>query len=317
MLLAMLPRIAIGTGRHCMKCMSLLRLRGDRFVSTLPIPFLSTKRQSNLKWMRCLCRMSLVAIGYLTFASTLSAQHYYVSPNGNDNNAGTSTAHPWQTITRVNNFMFPEGSVVSFEGGQTFTGCLVFNSSNVPSSSVSTLFTVNSYGTGTATIASNCSGTSAAAITGDNVNGFTIDSLRIVNGGSTIYGVLLENQTSNAPTQNVVVKNSEITGFAPVTGSTNGGEIWIVGYAMNGNNGPLNNVQILNNTLHGASVTSGDGVGIGGYGYGENITNVLVQGNTIYNLGMPATITGAGILADGWKRRTPFNTTSFTILGRM
>jgi len=52
-------------------------------------------------------------------------------------------------------------------------------------------FTVNSYGTGTATIDSTCSGTSAAAITGDNVNGFTIDGLRIVNGGSTIYGVLL------------------------------------------------------------------------------------------------------------------------------
>jgi hypothetical protein len=248
--------------------------------------------------------MSLVGIIFLTFASTLRAQHYYVSPNGNDNNAGTSTAYPWQTLARVNNFMFPEGSVVSFEGGQTFAGCLVFNTNNVPSSSVSTTFTVNSYGTGMATISSSCSGTNAAAITGDNVNGFTIDGLRIANGGSTIYGVLLENQTSNSPTQNIVVKNSEITGFAPVTGSPNGGEIWIVGYAMNGNNGPLNNVQILNNTLHGASVTSGDGPGIGGYGYGENITNVLVQGNTVYNLGMPVTITGAGILADGWSQAT-------------
>lgn len=287
-----------------MKCMSVLRQLGDRFVSMLLIPFLSTKRQSRLKPMRWLCRMSMAAIGSLTFAASLSAQHYYVSPSGNDSNAGTSTAAPWQTITKINNFIFPADSMVSFEGGQTFTGCLVFNSSNVPVSSSSTLFTVNSYGTGAATISSNCSGTSAAAITGDNVSGFMIDGLHIVNGGSTIYGVLLENQTSNSPTQNLIVKNSEITGFAPVTGSTNGGEIWIVGYAMNGNNGPLDNVQILNNTLHGATVASGDGVGIGGYGYGENITNVLVQGNTIYNLGMPATITGAGILADGWSQGT-------------
>jgi hypothetical protein len=287
-----------------MKHMSLRRLRGGQFVSTLPTTLLPWRRQSNSKWTRCLWRIGMVAVGFLTLSSTLVAQRYYISPDGNDNNSGTSTSSPWQTIARINNFIFPEGSVVSFQAGQTFTGCLVFNIGNVPSSSASMPFTVNSYGTGTATIVSNCSGTSAAAITGDNVHGFTIDGLRIVNGGSTIYGVLLENQASNTPTQNLVVKNSEITGFAPVTGAPNGGEIWIVGYAMNGNNGPLNNVQILNNTLHGATITSGDGVGVGGYGYGENITNVLVQGNTIYNLGLPISSTGAGILANGWSQGT-------------
>jgi hypothetical protein len=45
-------------------------------------------------------------------------------------------------------------------------------------------------------------------------------------------------------------------------------------------------------------------VGVGGYGHGQNITNVLVQGNSIYNLGMPASATGAGIVADGWKTGT-------------
>lgn len=248
--------------------------------------------------------MTLITAALLVFASSLSAQQYYVSPNGNDNNPGNSTAYPWQTIAKVNSFIFPAGSTVSFEGGQTFTGCLIFNTTNVPSSSPSTPFTVNSYGTGAATISSNCSGTTGAAITADNVSGFTLNGVRLVNGGSTIYGVLLENQTSNSPTQNIVIKNSEITGFAPVSGSSNGGEIYIIGYAMNGNNGPLNNVQILNNTLHGASVTSGDGAGIGGYGYGKNITNVLVQGNSIYNLGMPAATAGAGILADGWSQGT-------------
>jgi hypothetical protein len=286
-----------------MKCVSLRWLRGVQSLCMPRTVLFSGRRQSRSKWMHGLWRISAVVAVRLILVSTLVAQHYYVSPNGNDNNPGTSTSSPWQTISRVNNFTFPEGSVVSFEGGQSFTGCLVFNTENVPSSSASIPFTVNSYNTGTATIASNCSGTSAA-ITGDNVNGFTIDGLRIVNGGSTIYGVLLENQTSNTPTQNMVVKNSEITGFAPVTGSPNGGEIWIIGYAMNSNNGPLNNVRILNNTLHGATVTSGDGAGVGGYGYGENITNVLVQGNTIYNLGMPASSTAAGILANGWNQGT-------------
>lgn len=171
--------------RHCMKCMSLRRLRGGQFVSTTPTTSLPGRRQPNSKWTSCLWRISAVAVGILTLSSTLVAQHYYVSPNGNDNNSGTSTSSPWQTIARINNFTFPEGSVISFQAGQTFTGCLVFNINNVPSSSASMPFTVNSYGTGTATIVSNCSGMGAAAITGDNVHGFTIDGLRIVNGGST------------------------------------------------------------------------------------------------------------------------------------
>src|SRR6266567_5218130 len=281
-----------------MKCVS------NPFAARLCATALLSGRRQRSSTMSCLWQICLMVASTLSLASTLEAQHYYVSPNGDDNNAGTSAAYPWQTIAKVNNFTFPQGSAVSFEGGQTFTGCLVFNTANVPSSSSTTPFTVNSYGTGAATISSNCSGTSAAAITGDNVHGFTIDGLRIVNGGSTIYGVLLENQTSHSPTQSIVVKNSEITGFAPVGTVSNGGEIWIIGYAANGNNGPLNNVQILNNTLHGASVTSGDGDGVGGWGYGENITNVLVQGNTIFNLGMPATTPGAGILVNGWSQAT-------------
>jgi hypothetical protein len=99
--------------------------------------------------------MGVVALGILGLVSGLAAQQYYVSPNGNDNNQGTLPASPWQTISKVNSFTFAEGSTVSFEGGQTFTGCLVFNTTNVPESSASTPFIVNSYGTGAATIFSN------------------------------------------------------------------------------------------------------------------------------------------------------------------
>jgi len=207
----------------------------------------------------------LFSVFLLAVTSPLVGQTYYVSPNGNDSNSGTSSTSPWQTVGKVNSFVFPQGSTVSFQGGQTFTGCLVFNTTNVPTSSSSTPFTVNSYGGGTATIQSNCTGTTAAAVTIDNVSGFYFEGLKVVNGTSTIYGILLENQTSNTPTQTIVVRNSEVTGFAPVSGTPNGGEIWIVGYAMNGNNGPLNNIQILNNTLHGAKLTSPDGGGIGGW----------------------------------------------------
>ncbi len=247
--------------------------------------------------------LRLVALT-VTLVSSLTAQTYYVSPSGSDTNNGTSTATPWGSISKVNSFVFPQGATVSFQGGQTFTGCLTFNTTNVPTSSASTPFTVKSYGTGVATIQSNCSGTTGAAVTVDNVSGFTFDGLKVANGSTTIYGILLENQTSNSPTQTIVIKNSEITGFGPVSGSSNGGEIWIIGYALNGNNGPLNNIQILNNNLHGASVTSGDGGGVNGWGYGKNITNVLVQGNTVYNMGMVASTTWAGIDANGWNGGT-------------
>jgi hypothetical protein len=256
-------------------------------------------------------RVLLLVLGSLLLALPVSATQYYVSPAGNDNNSGTSPSSPWATLSKVNNFVFNGGDTVSFQGGQTFTGCLVFNSSTVQNSSASTPFTVNSYGAGMATIQSGCTGNTSAAVIADNVNGFYLNGLKIVNGfatgasSSTASGVLIENQSSNLPTQTVVVENSEITGFAPPSGSSNtGGDIVIIGDAMNGNNGPLNDIQILNNTLHGASVTAGDFAGIGGYGFGENITNVLVQGNTVYNIGGAASDTGAGIVANGWNGAT-------------
>jgi hypothetical protein len=73
---------------------------------------------------------------------------------------------------------------------------------------------------------------------------------------------------------------------------------------VNGNNGPLNDVRIRNNRLVGASPTGTDGPGISGWGYGLNITNVTVEGNTIANLGMSAAQTNSGITAAGWDGAT-------------
>ncbi|MFJ4408051.1 right-handed parallel beta-helix repeat-containing protein [Streptomyces sp. NPDC088910] len=227
---------------------------------------------------------------------------YYVSPSGSDSNTGLSPAQAWKTVAKVNGSTFPQGSSVSFEGGQAFTGCLVFNSVNVPSSSASTPFVVNSYGTGQATLTSNCTGDYSAAVTADNVSGFQLTGLKVVNGSTTAAGVLLENQNGTAATQGLAVSGSDISGFSTPAGSSSsfGGEIMILGYAVNGHSGPLNDVQIRHNKLHGASVTSPDGPGIYGWGSGENITDVTVEGNTVYNLGMPAKDTGAGITGNGW-----------------
>jgi hypothetical protein len=250
---------------------------------------------------------TVAALGLLPLgaapAHAATVTTYYVSPTGSDSNSGTSTSAPWQTIAKVNATTFAEGSIVEFEGGQSFTGCLDFNTTNVPASSASTPFIVGSYDGETATISSNCTGDYSAAITADDVSGFELNNVKVVNGSTTAAGVLLENQTSTTAAEGMTVEDSDISGFSTPSGSSSsfGGQIMVLGYAVNSNDGPLDDVQILDNKLHGASVTDASGAGIAGWGDGENITNVTVAGNSVYDLGMQAKETGAAITADGWS----------------
>ncbi|WP_030355631.1 right-handed parallel beta-helix repeat-containing protein [Streptomyces scopuliridis] len=247
--------------------------------------------------------LGLLLAGATTGTAHAATTTYYVSPFGNDSNSGLSPDQAWKSIGKVNGFTFPQGSAVSFQGQEWFSGCLLFDADNVPASSASTPFKVTSYGTGQATIQSNCTGNSSAAVTADNVSGFQLNNMKLVNGGTTAAGVLLQNQKSSTATKGLVVADSDISGFATPSGSSStfGGQIMVLGYAVNGNTGPLDDVQIRNNKLHGSSVTSTAGPGIYGWGSGINITNVRVEGNTVYNLGMAAQSTGAALTANGWN----------------
>ena len=53
------------------------------------------------------------------------------------------------TTAKVNAFVFTPNDSVLFNGGDSFSGCLVFNSTNVPGSFKSNLFTLGSYGSST------------------------------------------------------------------------------------------------------------------------------------------------------------------------
>jgi hypothetical protein len=76
----------------------------------------------------------------------LHAVTYYVSPNGNDGNSGTSTATPWRTINRVQQAAgsLQPGDQVLFERGGTFRGKLTINSNGSQSSPI----IIGAYGTG-------------------------------------------------------------------------------------------------------------------------------------------------------------------------
>ncbi len=86
-------------------------------------------------------------------AHSASAATYYVSTSGSDSNAGTSTAAPWKTISKVNSKVstFQPGDNILFKRGDVFTGSQsgqgVLNWEN-KSGTAAAPITISNYGTG-------------------------------------------------------------------------------------------------------------------------------------------------------------------------
>lgn len=57
---------------------------------------------------------------------------YYVDPNGNDNNSGTSTTTAWKTLGKVNATTFGPGDRILFKSGGVWTGTLQPKGSGAP-----------------------------------------------------------------------------------------------------------------------------------------------------------------------------------------
>ena len=75
---------------------------------------------------------------------------YYISPFGDDLNAGISTKQPWRSIDRVNATQLQPGDSVWFHANQILKGNLTLSEANVHT--VSKPITFGSYGDGNATI---------------------------------------------------------------------------------------------------------------------------------------------------------------------
>jgi hypothetical protein len=242
-------------------------------------------------------------VALTTSSSALASSAYYVSPLGSDSANGKSSATAWQTITKVNGSDFGPGDVLWIDGGHgPFSGCLSFTSANVKSTSAQP-FVVGVYNGAQWTLKSNCgsNGNPFAAITINGVSGITVqDGVLSGNGTYTAYGVWIRNTTLAGPANSIVVKRMDISDFNTTSTSIYSAEVFVTGYPGNG----LTNVNILNNKLHGLSVTSLDDNGIDGYGYGQNIT-ATYSGNEIYytggRTGGPGGSTGNGIWCTGTK----------------
>jgi parallel beta-helix repeat protein len=66
--------------------------------------------------------LTIAFLVLLGLPSLSGAATYYVSPNGNDANPGTSDAQAWKTIAKVNSFKFAAGDDVYFKCGGTWSG---------------------------------------------------------------------------------------------------------------------------------------------------------------------------------------------------
>jgi hypothetical protein len=95
----------------------------------------------------------LAACGATAAASgAAAAVTYYVSPSGSNSAAGTSPAAPWRTLARVNAEKLVPGDRVLLQGGQQFTGGLIFTKAEAGDAAKPVV--VGSYGQGRARIVS-------------------------------------------------------------------------------------------------------------------------------------------------------------------
>jgi hypothetical protein len=202
---------------------------------------------------------------------------YFVSPAGNDNNAGTSLATAWRTINQVNSVEFRPGDRILFEGGATFSGNLLFDSQDIGP------ITVGSYGNRPASINA---GNQTAILVSD-AGHFTIADLNLVGSGYATNGGDGIRFTSDLPgvaQSGITVSNVSVSGFGQV------------GVDFLGSNGSrdFDNVSV---TYVSADDNGNGGVQLQGQGQAGDVYIGHVQ--AIHNAGSADIDSGYGILVFG------------------
>ncbi len=144
-------------------------------------------------------------------STSTAPKTYYVSNQGNDKWAGTSSSQPWKTIDRVNKQDLNPGDQVLFAGGQTFVGSLSLVAGD--SGTIASPIVISSYGTGTAWISSGAQ----AGLFGYNVSGVTVSNLNFIGGGSTntTSGVSFYTD-STAGADGITLSSLDVSGYQQI-----------------------------------------------------------------------------------------------------
>lgn len=203
---------------------------------------------------------------------------FYFSGSGSDSNNCLSPATACQTISKANNppqkYLYSD--TINLDGATPFTGCLALNKTNTPLSIASLPIVIQPYNGATAQITSNCSG-ETGAISTSGIDGVTVQDIVLISGGpNTRGGVYVA-----GPANGITVQRMDISGFSGSGIAVFAGQVFITGIP-----GAVNNLSVLNSTLHGAGgPTSAGDEGIGSFGNGLNISNVNYSGNLVFNMG--------------------------------
>lgn len=154
---------------------------------------------------------------YVIFCTSFSAKGgnasvhtYYVSLNGSDDNAGTSVAHAFKTIAKINSLLLHAGDSVLFQGQQTFAGTMILDSldGGTPGKPV----TIGSFGKGYAVINAG----NATALTCNNCSYITITGLHLKGSGAeqnTGSGVYFNSTRTDESCRGIVIDNCISEGF--------------------------------------------------------------------------------------------------------
>jgi len=185
-------------------------------------------------------RISHLAILFMVlFVSAAQATDYYVSPLGDNSNAGTSPAKAWKTIIKVNGATFRPGDSIFFEGGKSFRGGLKFDDKDDGTSAEP--ITVGSYGGGRATISSG----NRHGLYARNCAGFVVRGLNFVGSGRTDSrggsGIYFFTDLTGVKPEYVRIDNVEVSGYRQ-TGI-------LIGGSRKGNSG-FKDVRITNAEVH-------------------------------------------------------------------
>ena len=127
------------------------------------------------------------------------AAYYVHATDGNDSNAGTSSAAPWQTINKVNTSSFSPGDTIYFARGETWREELI-----VPDSGTSGNYvTFDAYGAGALPIISGADVKANSAFSADSGFAYSASYSLIANGSMMVWenGVRLTSRASQALVQ--------------------------------------------------------------------------------------------------------------------
>jgi hypothetical protein len=230
----------------------------------------------------------LLALVALTVTTHIKAITYYISPNGNDNAAGTSVSAPWKTIAKLNTMALAPGTVVLFEGGQTFSGKIAldaFDANNEASPVV-----ISTYGTGKALILSgNNNGLYAYNTKGIHVSNLIFEGPGL--GITTLDGIMFYTDLSgNVKLGNIQFKNVEVRQY---------GKNGILFYSSNGNTGykdvTLDSVHVHHTRENGILFSGYTAQNHVGWSH-QNVTIKHTEVDNVTGYADPNTHRGSGII---------------------